>query len=375
MQMTVARVAEDHGGHAPALGRGADRRDILTQPCQWNTAILDHLQGTSLRRQARQDGTCRMAQHPELLFLVRCEGRRDIGRDLLHSPDGVAHDATYLSRIIPFELHQQDRFRPLGYACRLAPRATLLSHQVQEGAVEQLHRRGMQGDQCTDGRLELFESVESDPQPGTRCRNRIEPPADRRDQAEGAFGPDEEVEVIARGKPGVERVAGGVFPGAGESGGDGIGGGTDGGGGIAAESVDRYDTGRDRDPTIQPDHVAVRRHNFQRIDPASCRPIPDRPRPRRIGRGHAAERCPATAGRIGGEPETVRRGGGVELVLGDVGAGDRAATGRIDLEPTRHPLTQVDDDPRTDGVARNPASGTAGGERSPALRSPAHQCL
>ncbi len=183
----------------------------------------------------------------------------------------------------------------------------------------------------------------------------------------------------------VQSISGGVLPHPGEAGPDLVGREADGRSGLEMEPVDGGgESAIDRAlahhrsarlTAAEPPQLAISGHHFHAHDPRSHRPIAHRARPRGIGRHHAAERRPATAGWVGRQPELVLGGSPVEFPLRDVGAGDGGPGDGIDFEGTRHAVPQIDDDPVADGIARYPAAGAPGRERRPGRAGPGDERL
>ena len=87
-----------------------------------------------------------------------------------------------------------------------------LPHQVEEGPVEQLDRRGLAARAAPRPPAPGRSSDRSSTRSPARCAGmRVEPPVDLGHDAEGPLGADEQVEQVARGEPGVEGVARGVL--------------------------------------------------------------------------------------------------------------------------------------------------------------------
>jgi len=169
-----------------------------------------------------------------------------------------------------------------------------VAHQVEEGAIEQLHRGGLVHQQRRDHPHEVVEAPEPDPEAGAVGRHRIEPPLDGGDDAEGPFGPDHQIHHVPRGQVFVQRVARGVLAGAREAPADGLRGGANRRRGVGGEARQGRHGGR-RLPPPECGPVAVRRDQLHGADPAPHAAVAHRPGPGRVGRDHPAQGGPAAA--------------------------------------------------------------------------------
>ena len=146
-----------------------------------------------------------------------------------------------------------------------------------------------------------------------RRARRAQPDGDLGDEAEGAFGPDQQRDEV---------VAGHAL------------------GGLAAD----------------PDELAGAGDDLEGEDVVAGDAVLDAAHPAGVRRDVAADRRPGRAGRVRWVPEAVLGAGGAQVVVDDAGLDHREAFDGVDLQDGRHPL-EADDDAAADGVG---AAGQAG---------------
>ena len=139
-------------------------------------------------------------------------GRLHVRGEVLQAPHGVAYHAARGGGRLALELDQEEA----GEARREAHPG--LFYKGKDGAVEKLHGGGVQGEEVGDGVPQRLERPEPERDPGDVGEDRLEPPLDLGNEGEGAFGADQQVELVAGLGERVQGVATGVLAGLRESG-------------------------------------------------------------------------------------------------------------------------------------------------------------
>ena len=182
--------------------------------------------------------------------------------------------------------------------------------------------------------------------------------------------PIDEIEHVARGEIGIEGIAGGVLPNAGKPAGDERSSRAEPRSDILAEAPQRSGAAaRLIHASSERDFFGISRDQCEPLDPAPHAAEPHRSCARGVGRDHASECGPGAARGIRWEPQTMIRGGRVELGECDGGASRGSAGGRIDMQRVGE-SSEVHHHPVTDVSSSHGAAGTSRHEWYPVLTGP-----
>ena len=153
MHVAVAGVAEDHHGE-PALGRRvAHRADVLAHPGQRDAAVLDHLKRAARLGKPGEDRARRVAKRPQPLRGGGRDARVHACGPRRHGRGGGVDRPAGGARVVALHLDQQHR---LGAG---------LADQLEESAVEELHRGRLVLEQRGHRGAQRVEAAEGDAEP------------------------------------------------------------------------------------------------------------------------------------------------------------------------------------------------------------------
>ena len=151
VHVSVAGMPEDRDGHAPPVRGRSNPGHVVAKSLQRHAAVLDHLQGAAGFRQPRQRGARQTAHLPEGFQARAVHRGGHVCRSVPQAAHRVPHHTPRRRLGLALELDDQQTLK----ASRQVGAARVL-HKIEQGAVQQLHRRRVERDEVGHGLDELL---------------------------------------------------------------------------------------------------------------------------------------------------------------------------------------------------------------------------
>ena len=190
MDVAVPRVAEEHDREPSRAAAPGDGADVVAHALDRHAGVLDDLERAPLRRQPGEDRARRVPEGPERSAVAAAE--RAVSTLTPESRTAAAAASTAWSSAAG----RTARARPGRRAStvRVGAPAGVDPDQLEEGPVEQLHRRRLDRLQGETTSLSWSSDSSQMPEPGAAGRDRRRGATRLGHEAERALRADDEVE-------------------------------------------------------------------------------------------------------------------------------------------------------------------------------------